>query len=458
MTVSLFWPYMASTAGFLFAAVLIAHIVRQRRPPAATLAWLLVIVLAPYVGVPLYLLLGGRKMRKLSAGKVRISLPVAVVPSALSEMERLLLAHNVPPASGDNFITLQCTGEDSYAALADLIDNATHSIYIGVFILHPDSVGKDILAGRAAEGLTVRVLLDGVGSMQTHRHALEPLAEAGGRWAFFMPVLHRPFRGRSNLRNHRKIVIADGCRVLAGGANIAGEYMGPRTRPGRWPDLTFTIEGPAVNQYVAVFRSDWHFASGEVLEVGPPVDGLSVKHGADARIQVVPSGPDVPGEPLYDVLLSMAFSARRRLWVVTPYFVPDDAICRALILAVHRGIEVCILVPERSNHRIADIAGRGYLRDIADEGGKVLFYTGGMLHAKAVLMDEDLAMIGSANIDLRSLLLNYEVGVLLYSAAQIRLLEAWVAELATGARSGLPEASMAGQLQEGLARLLAPQL
>ena len=461
MIVFWLWPYLASTAGFLFAAVLLTHIVRQRRPPTATIAWLLVIVLAPYVGVPLYLLIGGRKMRKLSAGKNRIILPIAPVPAALSETERLLLAHNVPPATSGNCLALQHTGEDSYAALVDLIEKATHSIYIGVFILHPDSVGKDILARltrRASEGLAVRLLLDGVGSLQTHHRALEPLVAAGGRCAFFMPVMHRPFRGRSNLRNHRKTVIADGRRVLAGGANIAAEYMGPVMYPGRWPDLTFTIEGPAVNHYVDLFRSDWHFASGEVLDTVRPAGGLTTACDADAGIQVVPSGPDVPGDPLYDVLLSMTFAARRRLWVVTPYFVPDDALCRALILAVHRGIEVRILVPDRSNHRIADIAGRSYLRDIADEGGKVLFFAGGMLHAKAVLMDDELAMIGSANIDLRSLLLNYEVGMLVYSSKHIRLLEEWIDGLMAGARSGLAETGAVGQLEEGMARLLAPQL
>ncbi len=461
MIASWFGSYLASTAGFLFAAVLITHLIRQHRPPTTTIAWLLIIVLAPYAGVLLYLLIGGRKMRKLSAGKRRINLPAVPAPAVLSDMERLLMAHGVPPATSGNAIVFQMTGEDSFAALADLIENAVRSIYVGVFILHPDAVGKDVLARlsrRAAEGVAVRLMLDGVGSLQTHHRALAPLIRAGGRCAFFMPVLHRPFRGRSNLRNHRKIVIADGRRVLAGGANIAAEYLGPEARAGRWPDLTFTIDGPAAGHYVDLFRSDWHFASGEMLESRPPRGDPAGGPDADARIQVVPSGPDVPGDPLYDALLSMAFSARRRLWVVTPYFIPDDALCRALILAVHRGVDVRVLVPERSNHRIADIAGRSYLRDIFREGGKVLLYAGGMLHAKAVLMDDELAMIGSANIDMRSLLLNYEAGLLVYSALQIRYLEQWIESLAKGARSGPADAGALRQLEEGIARLLAPQL
>ncbi|MHB8455203.1 MAG: phospholipase D-like domain-containing protein [Acidiferrobacterales bacterium] len=452
--------HLALTAGFMFAAVLITQVIRQRRPPTATIAWLLAIVLVPYVGVPLYLFLGGRKLHNLAARKSHIKLPTVEVQMALSPMERLLLAHDVPPATRNNRFLLHQTGQDSYSALVDLIEAATRSIYISIFILHPDSVGQDIvarLARRAAEGLTVRLLLDGVGSMHTHRRSLAPLVEAGGRFAFFMPVLHRPFRGRSNLRNHRKIVISDERRVLAGGANIAAQYMGSGPGSGRWPDLTFTLEGPAVIYYANLFRCDWGFASGEWMMIEPQAVPSAGSCG-EATVQVVPSGPDVPGDPLYDVLLTVAFSAQRRLWIVTPYFVPDDALCRALILAVHRGVDVQILVPERSNHRIADIAGRSYLREIADEGGKVIFYKGGMLHAKAVLMDQDLAILGSANIDLRSLLLNYEVGMLIYSAAHIQTVGDWVTGLADGSRVGVDAAGRLRELVEGIARLLAPQL
>ena len=453
--------YVATTAGFLFAALLITQIIRQRRPPTATIAWLLAIVLVPYVGVPLYLLLGGRKIRSLAARKERIKLPAVASPASLSPIERLLLAHDVPPATHGNRLQLHVSGEDSYAALVNLIESAASSIYIGIFILHPDAVGQDIiarLARRAREGLRVRLLLDGVGSLHTRRHWLAPLAEAGGRFAFFMPVFHRPLRGRSNLRNHRKTVIADERRVLAGGANIATEYLGPEARAGRWADLTFTLEGPATSHFVDLFRCDWGFTSGEWIETGGSAGIVCGGAQGGGSIQVVPSGPDVPGDPLYDTLLSLAFSARSRLWIVTPYFIPDDALCRALILAVHRGVDVRILVPQRSNHRIADIAGRSFLREIADEGGTVLFYMPGMLHAKAVLMDDDIAILGSANIDLRSLFLNYEVGVLVYSASEIQAIDGWIGGLLLDALPGISRAGLIRQVEEGMARLLAPQL
>jgi len=250
-------------------------------------------------------------------------------------------------------------------------------------------------------------------------------------------------------------VIADERRVLAGGANIALEYMGPDTYPGRWHDLTFTLEGPAARHYVDIFRSDWAFASGEQL-----VPGIAPEAGfdSDAIVQVVPSGPDVRGDPLYDALLTSVFEARKRIYVVTPYFIPDDALCRAFILAAHRGVDVRILVPEHSNHRLADVAGRSYLREIQTEGGKVLLYQKGMLHAKAILCDDSLAILGSANIDMRSLLLNYESAIVVYSKKEIHRIAHWIDSLMQTSREGVGDAGPMGGIGEGLARLLAPQL
>jgi cardiolipin synthase len=209
-----------------------------------------------------------------------------------------------------------------------------------------------------------------------------------------------------------------------------------------------------VARYCELFRPDWRFASGELVGAAQTRE---THDAGEASIQVVPSGPDVPGDPLYDALLTAAFSACRRLWVVTPYFIPDEALCRALVLAAHRGVDVRLVVPRRSNHRLADMAGRSYLREVRAEGGKVLFYNG-MLHAKGVLIDDDLAILGSANIDMRSLLLNYEAGLFVYSEAEIRTVEQWMQALLQGATSRLPDAKAVGEIMEGLARLFAPQL
>ena len=273
-----------------------------------------------------------------------------------------------------------------------------------------------------------------------------------------MPVLHRPFRGRTNLRNHRKAVIVDGSRIWAGGTNIATEYIGPTFEPRRWRDLSFVLEGPAAQHYQTIFRSDWQFATGKQLPVQINCTGtVSVPVGG-ATVQVVPSGPDISGDPLYSALLSAVFQAKKRLWIVTPYFVPDETLAEALHLAAHRGTDVQVLIPQTSNHRLADMARGPYLRDLQKAGGQVLFYQGGMLHGKALLADDTLAVIGSANFDMRSLFLNYETGLLVYSHAEVQDIHDWIKTLALGCRSGVDAVGVLRDIGEGVARMMAPIL
>jgi len=330
-----------------------------------------------------------------------------------------------------------------------------------MFILDPDEVGKefiDSLARRAADGLNVKLLLDSVGSRHTTRRFLSPVVEAGGQISFFMPLLHRPFRGRTNLRNHRKIIIADEQRVIAGGANIASNYFDRTTKSSHWRDLSFVLEGPAVMHYTEVFRSDWEFASGERLTLHPELAQPVHNDRGGAIVQVLPSGPDVPGDPLYDAILSAIFAAKQRLWVVTPYFIPDIALVQALRLASHRGVDVHILVPEKSNHPIADLARGTHLRDLQADGCTILLYTDGMMHAKVFLVDSQLAMIGSPNMDLRSLFLDYEIAMFAYSKPEIHATEAWIEDLAINSRIGVREVGDFRDICEGVARMMSPLL
>ncbi|MBN1346357.1 MAG: cardiolipin synthase [Phycisphaerae bacterium] len=455
--------HVALILGFLLAVLVIAHMLRQKRSPSGTIAWLLVIVLLPYVGVPLYLALGGRKMKRRAESKRDLELLAGEgrLVSECSSIDRLLRTFGIPGATAGNRLALCQDGEDAYARLVDLIESASRSIHVAMFILHPDEVGTDILqrlARKAGQGLEVRLLLDGVGSLHTTRRFLAPLTDAGGRVEFFIPVLHRPWRGRTNLRNHRKIVLADGCRAMAGGTNIAGEYIGPVPKPGRWRDLSFVLEGPAAGYYSEVFRLDWEFAGRERLEPLAELPGPIGGDGDGSVVQVVPSGPDVPGDPLYSAILSSAFAATERLWIVTPYFVPDDALAQALALAAHRGIDLRIHVPETSNHRMADYARGPYLREIQAAGGEIQLYTKGMVHAKIVLMDDVVAMIGSANLDMRSLFLDYEVMSLAYSRQDIRAVEDWIRRLETDSRIGVDDVGALRDLWEGVVRMVAPLL
>jgi cardiolipin synthase len=449
--------------GFLFAVVLIAHVLTQKRPPSGTIAWLLAILLIPYIGVPLYLLLGGRKTRKIAERKGKLDIkPLGLpLPDNTPFTDRLLQTYNVPPASAGNTVEFCTTGVLTWKKLIGMIEQARHCIFISTFLFHTDSVGREILGlltKKAASGVNVRLLMDGVGSLHTRHRFLAPLLEAGGRYAFFIPVLHRPFRGRTNLRNHRKTVITDYSTVLAGGTNIGSEYIGPQPDPGRWQDLSFALNGPAVEHYLRIFLYDWEFASGEHLEIPADRPVRQFDHTGSAVVQVVPSGPDVPNDPLYDAILSILFAAKSRVWIVTPYFIPDDALSKAIRLAVRRGVDVRIVMPRKSNHFVADIVREVYLREIQSVGANILLYNKGMIHAKALLMDDTLALVGSANIDIRSLLLNYEATLMMYSPCQIEWISRWILSLVPDCIPRPIGESFARNLFENTVRLLSPLL
>lgn len=460
---NLFWltSQLWTILGFVLGIILVAHLLKSQRSTSSTIAWLLVVVLVPYLGVPLYLMIGGRKMRRRAERKAQVYHRRHLPPSETSggPAERILQSFGIPPATLGNQVELVTRGEEAYRLLLELIDKAETSIHITTYILGRDPVGQAILqrlAERAADGVQVRLLLDDVGSWRVGRRFLAPLTAAGARVAFFMPMLHLPFRGRTNLRNHRKIVVVDGRHALSGGMNLAEEYMGPIPDPKRWRDFSLISSGPAVLDLAELFRSDWKFATGETL--APEEDGPTPSRAGGSIAQVVASGPDVSGDPLYEALVSVAFAAQRRIWVVTPYFIPDETLARALELAARRGVDVRVIVPERSNHLMADLARVSYLRQIQHAGGQVLLYQPGMVHAKVVLIDHDLAIVGSANMDMRSLFLNYEVAMFLYEQSQVDATAGWIETLMTQCQRGLSERGRLTQLAEDVVRLLSPLL
>jgi cardiolipin synthase len=427
------------------------------------MAWFLAMALVPYVGVPLYVLFGGRKQRRRAASKAPVYGRGPEAPVAATAMERLLDGMGVPPASDNAQFELLPTGERAYAALIDLIDHAKSRIHVATFILGGDAVGDSVLehlTAQAGRGVEVRLLIDGLFAMRPHRRELSRLRQAGGKVAEFMPLLHLPFRGRSNLRNHRKITVVDSSVAMIGGMNLAEEYMGPTPLERRWKDVALRLEGGAASDLDALFREDWAFASGEsVVDATAPgaiVRSTDPGRGGPNPVRVVASGPDVATDTLYDAILFGLFSAQARVWIATPYFVPDDALVRALSLACRRGIDVRIVVPTPSNHPVTDLAGAPYLRDLQREGAKVRPYTRGMLHAKVIVIDDAVAMIGSANFDMRSLFLNYEVMALLYGPEQIREVSRWFEQTLALCGTKLPEVGRARAAAEDVARMLGP--
>jgi cardiolipin synthase len=446
--------HLVSIAGLVLGVLLVARAPSQRRAPQSTLAWVLAIVLIPYVGVPLYLVFGGRKLKRDAGKKQRLYPPVARhLPSPDAGLAAMLVASGAPPPRTGNRVELLLSGEDAYRATIDLVERAQRSIELSTLILARDEVGRAVverLIAKARSGVRVRVLLDALFRFRAPRGLIASLREAGAGVAWFQPVWHMPFRGQANLRLHRKVLIADGDVAILGGMNLAREYMGATVVEGRWRDVAACVAGPAVADVADVFRADWRFAAGESLpSVQVPSDV------GDAKLQVVGSGPDAASDLLYDAFLSIVFETRRRLWIATPYFVPDEALTHALVLSARRGVDVRVLVPERSNHLSADLAGAAYLREVAAAGARVARFRPGMMHAKVLLADDTLAVIGSANFDMRSLFLDYEIGLLLSDRDDIGALSRWYEVLLADCGELVP-AGRGRALAEGVARLIGP--
>jgi len=411
------------------------------------MAWLLAVVVAPWLGVPLYLAFGGRKLRRRQRAKQGISAAASAATDA-DPVARILVGGGLGPTTHGNALRWHATGEEAFERFAAVIDGATRSIRLATFVLGTDEVGRDLierLAARARAGVEVRVLVDGLLARRARR-LLGRVRAAGGRTAVFLPLIKLPLRGRSNLRNHRKILLVDGELAVLGGRNLATEYLGPTARADRWADLSFEVSGPAVARVDEVFRADWSFATGDALDaIATPA------RAGEAALDIVPSGPDVPGDPMYEVLLHVAFTATRRLWIATPYFAPDQALERGLELAARRGVDVRLLVPTHSNHALADVVTRGFLASLGRRGVQILRYGPAMMHAKLVLAD-DVVITGSANLDMRSLFLDFELCVVTRDPPSVQAVERFYRELAASCDSS----PAPRRWRDDVGRLLAP--
>ncbi|QYM80298.1 cardiolipin synthase [Horticoccus luteus] len=463
-------PHLIAIGGFLLALFLIARLMSEKRQPSNTVAWLLVIVLVPYVGVPLYLLLGGRKLRTLMARKGRLQAKLLVKERLPSPHENFPIAQTVMASGAEapvvgNTIRLLTTGEDAYAALEENIRAAKQCIHIIAFILGRDDTGRRIvrlLAAKAKEGVKVRLLLDTVGCMFLSRDFLAPLKQAGGEVGWFMPVLPFTLRGTANLRNHRKIAVFDYHTAIVGGHNMAREYIGPAPYRKRWRDFGAVIDGPAATVLHEVFVADWCFATKETperLHAEMPAEATAPR--GTSELQVVASGPDVRGDPLYEGILAMIQEAEKSVWIVTPYFIPDEVLLRSLIVKARTGRDVTLILPARSNHPITDFARRYYVRELQRAGGRVRLFGPGMMHSKAMIVDDQIGLFGSPNFDLRSLFVNFEIGVLVHTASDVQAMKAWATELFDKCHPPKGERarrSFVGSVLEDLSRLLAPLL
>jgi cardiolipin synthase len=462
MFVSLTSGQWLTLHGFVTLAALLLYVVTShampvRRSPAAAIAWVLFILMVPYVALPAYWVFGSRKRRRGAA----VHLAPVATPAGWAIDTALALGQ--PPPADYADLHVHATGAQASAALMQTIDDATRSIDICTFILRRDVLGEavlDRLCERARSGVRVRVLLDGMGRLMAGGPDMRRLIEAGGAWATFVPPLTSLLTGRSNLRNHRKLVVADAglarARLWCGGRNLGAEYFQGHGGDAPWCDLSCDLRGALVAQAHAMFEHDWRFATRE----GPAqmAEPVSATEHSPSGAQLIASGPDQADDTLQAMLLSGAYQALHRIVLVSPYFVPDTALLSALSLAARRGVSIDLLVPRRSNHRLSDLARNRALRTLAQAGARV-HLTDGMLHAKLVIIDEGLALAGSANLDTRSLFLNYEAMIAFHDPVDVQRFADWFEQQLVG--SGLYVVRRPGPVRdiaEGMLLWMAFQL
>jgi cardiolipin synthase len=430
--------------------VLTTRVERERRPPSIAIAWVLGMIAVPYLALPTYLLFGRRKLPR------KVLQWSGIGSHCMHWAEDLIESFGLAP-SAPSSVRLHPDGSESAAALFATMSSAIDRLDICTYILGNDAFGREAMQRmieRARSGVQVRLLIDGVGAAQLPHSSLRHLNVAGIQTAIFSPLFARKTQGPRNLRNHRKMVIADGARLWAGGRNIAAEYFTGLKGAPPWRDLSFDLQGPVAAAAAYQFEADWvaaggrpaaHAAAAGVAAPGLVAPGVvapgitapgvltSVPQPAGGRAQFLPSGPDQAEDTVHALLIDACFHARERMLAVTPYFVPDVSLETAMRLAARRGVNIDLVLPVVSNHRLADFVRNRALRSLSAAGVRIhlLPY---MNHAKAVVFDESLAISGSVNLDSRSLLLNYECAVVFYGAPEIDWLANWIQALIPAAQ------------------------
>ncbi len=458
-------------------------VIPRNRKPSSAMAWLLAIFLIPFIGILFFLLLGSPKLPAARRAKqTRITAMIAEAvrelppgtleqraawPTWFSSVVRMNEHLTAIPIAGGNALTLFDDYEGTIAAMAADIDTATRYVHVEYYIVSFDETTKEFF--RAMEdavrrGVKVRVLLDHIASIRAagHDRTFAELDRIGVEWSFMLPV--QPLKGkyqRPDLRNHRKIVVVDGRLGYAGSQNLIDRtYNSPKNlkRGLKWQELVTRVQGPAVTALNVVFLSDWYLETDELLTPGTlagpvepepavPEQAVPVAVGASAApvpapvparlvaeatgslfCQVLPSGPGYEGENNLRLFLALLFSAQRRIIITSPYFVPDEAMVYGITSACERGVEVQLFVSELGDQGPVFHAQRSYYAELLQAGVRIFRYPAPyILHAKHVSIDDDVAVIGSSNMDIRSFLLDCEVLLLVHGesfVADMRGIEA----------------------------------
>ncbi len=458
----IFWLF---TLNVILVLIALFHMLYQRRSPQSLISWMLTIILLPYLGVLIYFIFGlnkslsNCKKPKIEMLDISIDKPRSQIAMQINS---ILYANNIAGMTDYNKMDILDKGTTAYNHFMQAIQNAKTHIHIETYILELDITGQhilDALIEKAKQGVEVRLLLDSIGSfvLYFNQKPLKKLTTAGGSYAFFHPFLFTANSRRINLRNHRKIYLFDQKILLTGGMNLSNDYFGlakNTSKHRRWVDLMFKIQGPNTFHYQTVFNEDWFYTTQERLS-SPPKPELFPQ---GEMMQVVPAGPDMVSETLFETLLNSIFYTKNTIQISGPYFIPDNSIMNALLIAIKRGVKVTLLVSKSSSHLIFDLGRRSYMRELLEAGGEVLYYKKSLLHAKIIIFDSQSAMIGSANFDCRSLFINYEMVNFIYAKPHIEYLSNWFEKLLIQSELYQPSNSKTSRVFENMTRIIAPLL
>ncbi len=461
----------------IVVVIAIIHVLMDNRQPAKTMAWALVIYFVPFVGIIFYIFFGiNRRKEKLVSER---SLNQLAKRSMLSFVEQqnlqlpdahrqtidLFVNQNLSMPFKNNDLDIFTDGHAFFLALLKAIGSARHHIHINMYIFSDDPLGRlvgDALADKARQGVEVRVIYDDVGCWNVSSRFFESMRENGIDVHAFLPVRFPSFTSKVNYRNHRKIVVIDGTTGFIGGMNIALRYVKGTGRQ-KWRDTMVRITGGGVLALQRAFLVDWYFVDRTLISDRKYYPPTPPSLSNDCLTQIVTSSPVAPYPDIMQGYLRVIMSARKYIFIETPYFLPTYPILFALKTAVLGGVDVRLIVPLHCDAHFVEWAGRSYLRDISQAGVKVYLYTRGFIHSKILICDDSLSTCGSTNVDSRSFENNFEANAFFYDkATAMRFKEIFMRDLSDStALDEVAERAHPGffaRLWESITRLLSPLL
>ncbi|MCU6709207.1 cardiolipin synthase [Paenibacillus sp. J5C_2022] len=438
---------MAAWLTVLFIAYILqiaVILLLEYRRQAHMTAWLFIVLLCPFLGFAAYWLAGSPYVKRRERGRWRLERyehvgegrkikdsDGEISTSCKEEAYRQRLLHVLErlspfPLRTGNRCRVLTDGEATFDAIEAAMKRARHHIHLDYYTIRHDRVGKRFLRtliDKARKGVEVRVLYDGIGSMHLDRQFIGELKRAGGQAHCFSPAAG-VLRRRLNYRNHRKIVIVDGATGFLGGINIGEEYIGLDPKLGFWRDTHLQLKGEAVYDLQRLFMSDWRMTTGEVWrDPAPYMPEQTHQDETGGEVIIVPGTPGMEDQKIVEVLVAAMSAATTRIYAATPYFIPDPAIASALRIAARSGVDVRLIIPGISDSKLVLLATLSHMTDMLEAGVKVYRYGKGFIHSKVVIIDEMLASVGTANLDMRSFYSNYELLALLFDKAVISRLE-----------------------------------